>query len=166
LAAEHDVLARLHLEAAEDAHGTGDEDDVAVAQRAVEERLTGPRALERAAPIADERLEDAQSAARAQNALVVDGADDRRVRARPEVADARDRARVLVPSRDVEEQIARGVHTQPAERLRSPWSHAFQELRGVIERRPRGGLHRHVSPSARPARSAPRRTAPARPRLH
>src|SRR5690606_1135702 len=107
---EHHELARLHLFAAEEANRPRDEEDITALDRAVEERLPRPRALDVPARIADHRLEDAQTGTCREHALAHDLADHRRVLADLHGSRTRDGARVFVPAWQVEEQVARCVH--------------------------------------------------------
>src|SRR5690606_23991857 len=114
-----DILARRDLAPVEESHGPGHEEQIALADRAVEERLAGPRRLYLPRAVAQHCLEDAQARASRQDALRHDLADDGRVLADLDLADARDRAHVLVPTRHMEEQVASRADVEPRKQLRA-----------------------------------------------
>ncbi len=141
LAAEIHELARLQLAAVEEAHRAAQEQHVALLDRAVEERLPGPRHLDHPARVLHDRLEDAQPLPRRNDALRDDAPDDGRVDASLELRDPRDRARVLVAVRHVVQQVARGVHAEPRERDGARRSDALEVRDRRVERDARrGGL--------------------------
>ena len=129
-AGQHGVFARLELLAVVEAHGSGGEQQVALVDRAVEPRASRPRALDVAARVAEHGAEDAQPAPRGDDALRDHAPDDRRILTDLQPGDRVDRGRVLVPVREVVEEILSRVHVELREALRPPGAHALQVLHG------------------------------------
>jgi hypothetical protein len=94
-AVQHHVLPGLDLAAVEEADGPGDQQAVALADGAVEERLAGPGALDEPRVIPDHGLEDPEPLPRGQDPLAHHLADDRGVH--PDLQEAMD-ATVLASS--------------------------------------------------------------------
>src|SRR5690606_1779990 len=108
------VLAGLELAPVEEAAGPGDEEEVAAADRAIEEGLAGPGALDHPGLVAEDGLEDAEAGAGGDDALAYDGADDGDLLV-PDAdgADRVDVARVDVAARHEEGEVARGAYAHP-----------------------------------------------------
>jgi hypothetical protein len=133
LARQDLVLAGLELTPVEEADGTGEEEEVSAAQEAVEEGLARPGALDEPAPVAHDRLEDAQPLPRGEHPLGDDAPHDGRLHPRLQRPDLLDGRRVLVAARDVIEHVARGEQPELREQVRALRAHPFQELRGTVE---------------------------------
>src|SRR5690606_13943596 len=116
---EHDPFARLDLAAVVEPDAARDEQQVTLADGTIEERLAGPRDLDHARAVADDRLEDPQVRARRLHALLRDLADDGDVLPDLCVVGARDGARVLVAAWYVEKHVACGSDVELREELRA-----------------------------------------------
>ena len=142
------MFARLELSAVVEAHGSGGEQQVALVDRAVEPRASRPGAFDVAAPVPDHGTEDAQPAARGDDALRDHAPDDRRILADLQFGDRVDGGRVLVPVRKVVEKILTRVHVDLREALRPARADALQVLHGPLQDGARG-RHRTTPGSCR-----------------
>src|SRR5439155_1054946 len=142
------------------AHRPGDEQQLAFLDLALEERLTGPRALERAAAavVTEHRPEDPQPLARGDDSRAHHPADARHLVAHLHLAQRRDRGGVEIAVGRVVQQVADAPDTEAREGLRALGPHALQVLHGCPE------LEGHPLMSLRANRSGG--SAPIPRRLH
>src|SRR5690606_28827883 len=129
------VLARLDLAAVEELDRTRHEEEVALPDHPVQERLARPRALDEPGPVPDHRLEDPQPDPGRDDALARDLPDHRGVHPDLERPDRRHGARVLVPPGDVVEEVPCRVDAHAREDLRALRPHALEVLDRPIQRR-------------------------------
>src|SRR5436190_1195396 len=142
-------FARLKLAAVEEANVPAHQQRVALGDRAIEERLAGPRHFDHPGVVLQHGLEDPESFSRGQDALGDDAADDRALHSRLERGDGGDGARVLVPMRDVVEQVACRENAETLKRLGARRPNPFQvgDRRLEPEARLPRGVALHSSPS-------------------
>src|SRR5688572_8124236 len=148
LFAEVDELARVELAPMEEADGPREQENVVLANDAIEKWLAGPGRLDHAAVVAYDRLKDAKPLPRRNDALGHDGADDGRIHSGLERRDGRDGARVLIAMRQVIQEIFRRDDPETAQRFRARGTNGFQVHHRRGEGEP-GSAVAHSSSSSR-----------------
>ena len=132
----HELARRQHA-TVEEAHRAGEQQHVALLDGAVEEGLARPRCLDEPARVLHHGLKHAKTLSRGNHALRDHGADDRGVVTDTQFRDGGHRARVLVPVRDVQEEVARRENTEPPERVGARGPDAGEVRDRGVERSPR-----------------------------
>ena len=128
----------------------------AARQHVLQERLVEPERLqEPAAPVLEPHLVE-REAPRAPQPGDRDLARDGDPHPRPQVRDAHELPPVLVPHRQVEQQVERRPHAELRERLRALRADALDELDGRLEIHSPPILPRRAAPPG-PSRSGRRR---------
>ena len=129
---EDDVFARSHLAAVVEAHRPGHEERLAHLDRAIEEGLSRPDALERAALVLEHRVEDAEPLAGRQHALGHHPAYAGHIRAHARLDERGHGGCVHVAVGEMPEEVLRGADAEPLQRQRPALADALEELdRGV-----------------------------------
>ena len=164
---EDHVLARRHLLAVVVTDRPRHQQRLSHRDAAVEEGLSWPDALERATGVAEDRAENAKTLPGGRHRLGDDDAGARDFIAYPRAGERGDAGSIDVAVRNVAEEIAGGVHTQPGEGVSSAFADALEELDRSIQperrhgpaslRRRRGVVRRSGRRRRVPGRRATRR---------
>src|SRR5688500_12766372 len=126
LLAQVDELAWMQLPSVKEADGSGEEQNVILANRPIEKWLTWPGNLDHAGVVAHDCLKDSQPLSRGDHSFGDHRPDDRGIHPGLQRRDGRDRARIFIPMRQVIEQILGSDDVETPERLGSRWADALE----------------------------------------
>ena len=126
-------LAGLDLAAVKEAHGPGGEQEVPLADPAIEPRLSRPGAGDVAGLVLDHGLKDAQTLARGDDPGAAHPPDDDGSVPHLEPGHRLNGGGVLIAPGHVIEQVARLAYAQSCQILRAPGTDALEVLDGRVE---------------------------------
>ncbi len=130
--AEDDELARRHLPAVIEPHRPRHEQQLSLADGAVEEGLAGPDALEQSRIVAQHRMKDPETLPRREHTLGHDAAHGRDLIADTGLCQRREGRCVEIAMGEVPDEVERGADAEAGERVGPLLAHTLEELdRGV-----------------------------------
>src|SRR5262249_49646580 len=156
---EHHIFSRGDLTPVVEADRSHHEKRLPDGDRAIEEGLTRPHALDRAARVLQDRMEDPEPSASREDAFRDHASDGGEIAANLEPRDRRNRREVEVALRKVPEEIVGGVDRQPGEELGAPFADPLQELDRRVEAERRHRRMRSRRPDQRSSLGATRSSA-------